>query len=230
MDSPVSMSIEDMTMVIPGEIGRISIDMNGQPRSLDAHVQDARHTLVRNILRDAYVPIVMSNIWINEDGLGEGCKTCLKFDLVHGDISRACIVTANGPIEAAFDGIRDTLQGRYASLRGVRLTEFTTRVIERMRASDRDGIVHDQIAIISTVEMPTTFRIIVEERSTSILRASLRCILRTFEFITNAEHAVRVTRTALADALGRGRHDLADAYTRELIELSHIVMCDDIRE
>lgn len=123
-----------------------------------------------------------------------------------------------GVVDAFFQAFLNATQTQYPSLSDIKFEEFSVKAILNNKIPGSDSNVEVTIRLSNSRKEMFEFR----KKSHSINSASIKVIIRAFEFFINSHIAITKIYISLKDAKDRNRLDLIEKYTKQMSELVRV--------
>ena len=172
--------------------------------------------LVKTFLGSEYLTIMIETVLIKEN-LREDLTSVKGEVIVHGE-SLMLDCRGNGVIDAFFDGLRESLSGKYYSFQDIYFDDFSIQVDPLTRRTKQGTDVSVEVGLlVGSYSNHAIYHFVSSARSFNT--AALRSVIAAIEYYLNCEIAVLKLRDLIEDARKRMRMDLETKYTRLLAEI-----------
>lgn len=181
------------------------------------HRHRATHSMIRDVLKDAYLGLEVEQIEMTEVVGSGGTDVRVKLRET-GDASRELTLEGRGAgiVDALYHGLISHYAPEYPSLKTIKFTGFEVK--GRMGTGRQQGL--DAEAVVSLlVQNSDAHTFEFEEANRSMVAAALEVVTDAAEFFINSERAYITVYKAYLDAKSRGRPDLTQRYTHQLAQL-----------
>ena len=169
--------------------------------------------IVKEVLDEDYWEIKIDNLRIEEDLCTKSTKVSCIINL--NDKAIQIEESGHGPIDALFNGLKNSFKKSYLSFRGLSICGFSIE-----GDIDRKLNMSSEVECTLTISSDSNFRPqIYRYRDASINRAAICVVLNAVEYYINSERAMKILRSWAADAQKRNRGDLFDQSVMKMSKL-----------
>ena len=179
--------------------------------------QEQRHVemaaIVKDVLEDDYWKITIDSLSIQEDLRDKTTKVSCIVNLNQETFTIE--ETGHGPIDALFNGLKNSFKNLYLSFRGLNICGFAIE-----GDIDPNLNMSSEVECVLSISSDNNFKPqIYRQRDASINRAAICVVLSAVEYYINSERAIKILRKWAADAQKRNRGDLFEQCVMKMSKL-----------
>ena len=182
--------------------------------------------MMRDILQENYLSLSLKRFRIEERG-DEPSQVLAQIERSDRPMNLSIEGAGQGAIHAFFMALRDLLSGEFPSVSAI---HFTATRAESVPNSDRSHPTDAEAEVYVTFTNSYKDELEFRNRSRSLMRATLDCIVDAVEYFVNSEKAYIQIYRALEHYRSQGRVDLIDKYTSMLSSMVRNTSYTDVIE
>ena len=177
--------------------------------------------IVRDILKDEYVSIYISDVNIKEKLDADVSELTCKYKLSNQDKIETLKGKGRGIMDALYNGFITKMGKKHPSLKELRIVDFNLNAEGLKKYKVTPGT---QAYVEAHLMLNAGARqgIFFHSRSRSITSATIKVICAAIECFINSERAYLKLKKGYADAKKRNRSDLVEKYNFQMIELVNV--------
>ena len=129
-----------------------------------------------------------------------------------------------GAVNGLFNGVANLYSEEYQSLKNIKFSGFCINADIDTRKTPTGA--DSEVLVVLETENRDGKVMIFRHKGRSINSSSARVVFDSIEFYINCEKAFSVLCERVGDAKRRGRYDVSDRYTSQLVEIVNVTTLD----
>ena len=177
--------------------------------------------IVKNILKDEYVSIHISDVNIKEKLDADVSDIVCKYQISSHDKQETIKSSGRGIIDALYNGFVSKMGKKYPSLKELRIVDFNLNAegLKKYKVTPGTQAFVEAHLMIRGINRESIF---FHSRSRSINSATIKVVCAAIECFINSELAYVKLKKSYANAKKRNRSDLVEKYNMQMIELVNV--------
>ncbi|MCK6508982.1 hypothetical protein L6R29_03305 [Myxococcota bacterium] len=166
--------------------------------------------IMKDVLQENYLHVRLENFRVEERGPQENSQILSQIRRSDRNDLITLEGEGSGALHGFFVALRDHLSEEFPSVRAI---HFTSIRAESVPNSNRNHPTDAEAEVFLTIRNSYGDELEFRNRSRSLMRATLDCIVDAVEYFVNSEKAYVQIYRALNHYREQGRSDLVDKYT-----------------
>lgn len=166
--------------------------------------------IMKDVLQENYLHVGLENFRVEERGPDDQSQVLAQIRLSDREDLVTLEGQGSGALHAFFVSLRDRLSEEFPSVGAI---HFTSTRAESVPNSNRNHPTDAEAEVFLTIRNSYGDELEFRNRSRSLMRATLDCIMDAVEYFANSEKAYIQIYRALEHYREQGRSDLMDKYT-----------------
>jgi len=175
--------------------------------------------ILRNNLLKKYVNLSLGSLVLRESQ-----STSLELEIIETESNKKKIKKMScsgvGLVDSIFSGIKGEYGKKFKSLNNIFIECF--HVVADMKTRENFDGSDSKVIVVLEARTKDSSKVVFRSFGRSMIESTVKVVLNTVAFYINAEKCFYTLRTKIKEANNRGRGDISQRYTSDIIEIVKI--------